>query len=102
MPFLRHLASRIVRSLSYICKKVVRAKRKVSNYCTYTQILLVSTTIAFIFLQMVQSEVINAFLFFDIRYVVIFERLAKHLFFEPMKKSQRQFRSVSIFLHPHV
>lgn len=36
---------------------------------------------------MVQSEVINAFLFFDIRYVVIFDRLAKHLFFEPMKKS---------------
>ena len=71
-------------------------------HCTYTQILLVSTTIAFIFLPMVQSEVINAFLFFDIRYVVIFDRLAKHLFFEPMKKSQRQFRSVSIFLHPHM
>lgn len=58
------------------------------------QILLVPTAIVIIFLQMVQmvqSEVIYAFLFFDICYVVIFERLAKHLFFEPMKKSQRQF-----------
>ena len=35
MPFLRHLASRIVRSLLYICKKVVRAKRKASNYTVH-------------------------------------------------------------------
>ena len=49
MPFLWHLTSRIVRSLLYICKKVVCAKRKVSNYTVhihrfylYLQLLLLS------------------------------------------------------------